>query len=173
MGVGYKSVSNGIEYKIIHHVARSLERARHTLLTTRSLDCSISHSIRLHAKRWLRECSKGRLPHNVQLIQDHEKCLWAEQSLEALRRNHLHPIMDYPPSSQDLNVIEGVWARLREQLHASTPPGIEKRRDFIRRLHGAVRALSISHKDMLADMCNSLQERCREVLRSKCCRIDY
>ena len=129
--------------------------------------------VRLHAKRWLRECNKGRLPHRVPLVQDHEKCLWATRSLEVLRSNHLHPIMDYPPSSQDLNVIEGVWAHLRKKLHASAPRGIEKRRDFIKRLHGAVRSLNTSGQDMLVDMCSGFRKRCREVVQRKGGRIDY
>ena len=67
--------------------------------------------------------------------------------------------MDYPPSSQGLNVIEGVWAHLRGKSHASAPSGIEKRKDFIKRLHAAVRSLNVSSIDMLVDMCSSFQER--------------
>ena len=121
--------------------------------------------IRRHAKRWLRECNKGRLPHRVQLVMDHEKCLWADRSLEILRRNHLHPILDHPPSSQDLHVIEGVWAHLRKKLHASAPVGTVRREGFIKRLQGAECSLHTSGKDMLSG--------CREVLRRKGGRIDY
>ena len=81
--------------------------------------------------------------------------------------------MDYPPSSQDLNVIEGVWAHLRKKLYASAPTGIEKRRDFIKRLHGAVHSLNTSEKDRLLDMCSSFQNRCRGVNKRKGSRIDY
>ena len=81
--------------------------------------------------------------------------------------------MDYPPSSQDLNVIEGVWAHLRKKLYASAPTGIEKQRDFIKRLHGAVHSLNTSGKDTLLDMCGSFQKRRPEVIKRKGSRIDY
>ena len=81
--------------------------------------------------------------------------------------------MDYPPSSQNLNVIEGVWAHLRPKLHASGPRGIEKRKDFIKRLHGAVCSLNTSGKIMLVDMGSGFQTRCREVIQRRGCRIDY
>ena len=100
--------------------------------------------IRLHAKRWLRECNEGRLPLRAQLVQDDGRCLWASCSLEVSRSNHIHSTTDYPPSNHDTNVIEGVWAHMRTKLHASAPRGIEKRKDFIQRLHDAVRALNNS-----------------------------
>ena len=81
--------------------------------------------------------------------------------------------MDYPPSSQDFNVIERVWAHLRRKLHAPAPRGIEKGKDFIKHLHGAVRPLNISGKDMLVDMCRGFQKRCREVIQRRGGRIDY
>ena len=59
--------------------------------------------------------------------------------------------------AQDVNVIDGVWAHLRKTLHASAPLGIEKRKDFIKSLHGAVHPLNTSGKDMLVDMCNGFQ----------------
>ena len=81
--------------------------------------------------------------------------------------------MDYPPSSQDLNVIERVWAHLRTELHASAPRGIQKRKDFIKRLHGAVRSLNTSGKVMLVDMGSGFQTRCLEVIQRRGRRIDY
>ena len=81
--------------------------------------------------------------------------------------------MDYPPSNQDFNVIESVWAHLRDKFRASASAGIGELRDFINRLHGALRSLHISGQDMLADMCSGFQERCREVSQRKGGRIDY
>ena len=81
--------------------------------------------------------------------------------------------MDYPPSNQDFNVIASVWAHLRDKFHAFASAGIEKLKDFINRLHGAMRSLHIFGQDMLADMCSGFQERCREVIQRKGGRIDY
>ena len=65
---------------------------------------------------------------------------------------------------QDINVIDGVWAHLLKTLHASAPRGIEKRKDFIKSLHGAVHLLNTSGEDMLVDMCSGFQKHCREVI---------
>ena len=94
-------------------------------------------------------------------------------SLQALRANHLHPIMHDPPSSQDLNVIEEVWSHLRTRLFESAPEGIETRADFIRRLHGAVRSLNTNGKATLLKMSYRSRERAQELLNRRGERAGY
>ena len=94
-------------------------------------------------------------------------------SIQALRANHLHPIMHYPTSSQDLNVIEEVWSHLRTRLFESAPEGIETRADFIRRLHGAVRLLNTSGKATLLKMCRNMRERAQDVPNRRGERTGY
>jgi transposase len=124
-------------------------------------------------KKWLRQCHKGRLPHSVSLVQDHERCLWADKSIECLSKNHFRVLEDYPPSSPDLNVIEGVWAHLRKELNERAPVHIERREDFIKRLHAAVRVLNTSKMDTLLSMCDTLQERARDVIYLKGARTGW
>ena len=76
---------------------------------------------RLHAKRWPGECNKRRLPYRGQVVWKHEKCLRSDRSLEILRSNHLHPIMDYPLNNQDVNFTKGVWGHFHKIFDASVP----------------------------------------------------
>ena len=62
--------------------------------------------------------------------------------------------MEHPPSRQDFNVSEDAWANVWGRVRATAPAGIEKRKDFGKRLHGVVRPLSISGRDMLTDLCS-------------------
>ena len=43
----------------------------------------------------------------VHLVQDHERCLWQQRNIDALRQAGCHVIMNYPKHSPDLNAIEG------------------------------------------------------------------
>jgi hypothetical protein len=124
-------------------------------------------------KKWLRACHGGRLPHSVPLIQDHERCLWQEASLQYLADSHFDVLSDFPPSSPDLNVIESIWAHLREELNDSAPSGIERRDKFIRRLRGAVRVLNTTKRHTLLEMCGTLHRRARDVLKLKGARTDW
>ena len=119
-----------------------------------------------YGQKWLRACWSGRLLHKVALVQDHEKCLWAEESLACLAVSHLEPLGNYPVCSPDLNVIECVWALLRQRLEMDAPAGIEKRKDFIVRLRTAVRWLN-SKDDVLLKLCHGMRQRARDVLRQK------
>jgi transposase len=126
-----------------------------------------------YGKKWLRECNDGKLPHCVSLIQDYEKCLWTKDSIACLRAHHMRPLENYPASSQDLNVIECVWAHLRVRLNKSAPTGIEGRAAFIDRLRRAVRSLNADGSSTLQALCRSMPERCRAVLYRKGGRTDY
>ena len=57
-------------------------------------------------KQWREACfpSGGR----VQLVQDHERCLWQARNLSALREAGCPAIENYPKHSPDLNAIEGL-----------------------------------------------------------------
>ena len=124
-------------------------------------------------KKWLRLCHGGTLPHSVSLIQDHERCLRAKESTKCLSENHFNALEDFPPSSPDLNVTEGAWAHLRTELNEGAPVGIERREDFIKRLHAAVRVLNTTKKDILLAMCASLHERARDVIKLKGARTGW
>ena len=118
-----------------------------------------------HSEKWLRACHGGRLPHRVSLVQDHEKCLWADASLACLAEHHLYPLAT-PTSSPDLDVIEGVWALLRTELNEGAPVGVESREDFITRLGAAVARLN-RRQEILLSMCNSMKDRARDVLEGR------
>jgi transposase len=129
--------------------------------------CRYQAMINRYGKKWVRECHGGRLPHSVTLIQDHERCLWTDGSLACLASSHLKPLEGYPACSPDLNVIENVWAHLREKLNMDSPARIETREAFLVRLRGAVRSLNTTGRDTLLTLCHSMKDRARGVLANK------
>ena len=80
--------------------------------------------------------------------------MWTDRCFKVLRSIHVHPFMEHPPSSQDFNVSEDAWANGWGRVRATAPASIETRKDLGKRLHGVVRPLSISGKDMLTDLCS-------------------
>ena len=76
---------------------------------------------RLHAKRWPRECNKGRSPHRGQAASEYDRCLWADRSLEVFRSNHLHTIMGHTLNNQDVNAPKDVRGHFRKKLNACVP----------------------------------------------------
>ena len=121
-----------------------------------------------NAADWMAACfPRGRAPQRLHLIQDHERCLWMDESLRTLRRNALDPLVNYPRSSPDLNLIETVWHRLRQTLDMSAPEYIEERADFLARLHGCVRSFNGSKQQELDDLVDTLPKRAAAVLAAK------
>ena len=96
-----------------------------------------------------------------------------EGSLACLAENHLHVLQNYPVSSPDLNGIEGVWALLRTELNEEAPASIESREAFIVRLRAAVRRLNTRSRQTLLSMCDSMQDRARDVLKLKGARTSW
>ena len=74
---------------------------------------------------WRRECFGDDL--RVVLVQDHERCLWQDRNVKALRAAGCDVEWDFPPSSPDLNAIESWWCRLRSKLLESEPAEFEDR----------------------------------------------
>lgn len=89
---------------------------------------------------WRRACfGDNELCH---LIQDHERCLWNDDNLTALRQAGCPVVADFPKCSPDLNAIEGMWKILRDRMYATEPAECESRADFLIRLRRAVHWLN-------------------------------
>ena len=93
--------------------------------------------------------------------------------MQALADNHFEVLENYPASSPDLNVIESVWAHMREELNSTSPSRIESRQHFIKRLRAVVRKLNRLRRHMLLNMCKSMPERARHVLKLKGARTKF
>ena len=76
----------------------------------------------------------------------------------------MDPLGNFPRSSPDLNLIETVWHRLRQELDDSAPESIETRADFLARLHGCVRRFNGAKQSELDALANQLPERANAVL---------
>lgn len=120
---------------------------------------------------WKRACWPSRKPAVLQVIQDHERCLWQEESLKCLKDLGVPALSRYPKSSPDLNAIEEVWALLRTYLEERAPEGLERRQDFLARLRGAVLHLNQSKKGVLLKLCRNQKERAEELLALSGARI--
>ena len=104
----------------------------------------------------------------VHLLQDHERCLWAQKSLAALHEVggvHLEVLENYPAASQDLNPVETVWRELRARLNETEPTRMETRQAFLRRLANAVRWCSRNRAQYFLGLCQDQKERARDVRR--------
>jgi hypothetical protein len=64
--------------------------------------------------QWRRNCFGDSRP--CHLVQDHEKCLWQDRNLKALKAAGCPVLEDYPKSSPDLNAIEGVWQMIKARV---------------------------------------------------------
>ena len=72
------------------------------------------------------------------LVQDHEKCLWKDENIKALKDAGFDVLTDFPKCSPDLSAIEGWWDRLRTRVDQTAPTTFESRPEFLRRLRRAV-----------------------------------
>ena len=116
-------------------------------------------------KQWLQECWGRRRPPYVRLIQDHERCLWHDTSLEHLRAAGVHVVKSFPKQSPDLNVIEGICHEVpRTRLDVTSPQGVATRENSLLRLGRAKRWLNTTRRQTLLDACRSLPERAADVL---------
>ena len=101
------------------------------------------------------------------LVQDHERCLWTEDSQRASADGGWSLIGDYPKTSPDLNAIEGVWKLLRDGLLLEAPSGLERQSDFVRRLKRPVSSLNRKHRPALLRMCTNQKERAADFIELK------
>ena len=111
---------------------------------------------------WRRSCFGDDSP--CHLVQDHERCLWQQRNLDALRHAGYNVIMDFPKSSPDLNAIEGVWSLLKHRLEETEPADFESRADFLVRLRRTVHWLNDNRSDAMPSMCTSQKERDTDIL---------
>ena len=101
---------------------------------------------------------------SVHLVQDHEKCLWQQRNLDALRKAGCLLETDYPRHSPDLNAIEGWWRVLRERLELTAPEDFEGREAFLLRLRRTVAWLNEHRSDEALALCRNQKERATGVL---------
>lgn len=101
------------------------------------------------------------------LVQDYERALRAEESLQAFRAAGIALVKQYPPCSQDLNPVENCWNILRTRLAETQPTRIEGRESFIKRLEEAVRWMNTEKSDSLKNLCMDQKDRARRLLGAK------
>ena len=110
---------------------------------------------------WRKRCFPDGKP--VSLVQDHERCLWQDRNLNALRAAKC-PIVDkYPKHSPDLNAIEGCWKILRDRLQATEPKTFESRAAFLVRLRRTVVWLNDNNGEHIRKLCTNQRERALDV----------
>jgi len=118
-------------------------------------------SSKLHV--WIHGKKKRKIKSKTKMIQDNERALWTQGAQKSFKEHQIKP-MRIPVSSPDLNPIETVWAHLRDYLNLRPPAEIEKRREFIMRIHNAVKHLNDTKGDMLKKLCTTIKKRAREVI---------
>ena len=101
------------------------------------------------------------------LIQDHERALWTEEAVKAIKQSGLHLLEAYPKCSQDLSVIETAWRELRARLDDTEPVHMEDRRAFLKRLRLAVAWVNRNRQTYLRERCFAQKERAQDVLDMK------
>ena len=102
----------------------------------------------------------------VFLVQDHEKCLWADEPVDALEDENIELLTNYPKSSQDLNPIETAWRELKSRLDVTMPEAFESRPQFVQRLHQAVAWVNKNRRDYFLKICRSQKAWARDVLEA-------
>ena len=113
-------------------------------------------------REWRRACFGDDKP--CRLVQDHEKCVWMEHNLAALRQAGCPVIDDYPKSSPDLNAIEEAWNLVRQRLESTEPEEFEGRPAFVARLRRCVNWVNERQGDALLTMCTNQKLRAKEVI---------
>ena len=79
----------------------------------------------------------------------------------------------FPAYSGDLNPIENCWRALRAELNRTVPPTLERRRDFVRRLHTAVRSVNRRYGVLFQYFTQNMNLRADAVLRANGGRTKY
>ena len=105
------------------------------------------------------------------LVQDHERSLWNDKCKVAFKKANIQLLENYPKSSQDLNAIEVAWRELKARLYETAPTKLEKRTNFLRRVHNAVAWVNKNRADLRLMLCQGQKGRARQVLAAKGARI--
>ena len=120
---------------------------------------------------WRERCfPDGKVVH---LVQDHERCLWQQQNLDALQKAKCPVVEQFPKSSPDLNAIEGIWKLLRDRLHSTDPAEFESRAQFLVRLRRAVNWLNDTQSEMMLTLCTNQKVRAKAVKELKGARCKW
>ena len=69
--------------------------------------------------------------------------------------------------------IENLWIYIRKFMNKTQPPYLEKRYQVVKRLARAVRHVNTVHCKTVENVCNSLRQRCRDVIKAKGGYINY
>ena len=101
----------------------------------------------------------------VFLVQDHERCLWPEEPVDAMEDMNI-VLLGFPTSSQDLNPIEVAWRELKARLADNMPPNFESRPQFIERLHRAVAWCNNHRGPLFRRICKSQKASAKDVMRA-------
>ena len=103
----------------------------------------------------------------VQLLQDHERCLWTGEARDAMDEAGLELLTRFPKCSQDLNPIEDAWREFKVRLADSQPATLETRDEFVARLRSAVAWVNRNRRNLFMRICNSQVERANDVIQAK------
>ena len=115
-------------------------------------------------KQWLRlALGRRRRAKKAFLLQDHERCLWSDSSLDALADAGIAVLENYPKCSQDLNPIETVWREIRARLAVTEPIQFEVRDEFVKRLRAAVVWVNRNRRNYFLQLCSSQKELALDV----------
>lgn len=128
--------------------------------------------VRERFPKWIKD-SFGVQKRGVNLVQDHEKCLWAGEPRMAMGSIRINLLENYPKCSQDLNPIEEAWRELRQRLYDTQPTDMEGRRGFIVRLRSAVSWLNKNRADFFSRICNSQVDWAEDVRKAKGARTRH
>ena len=115
---------------------------------------------------WLPQALGRRRAKKARLVQDGERCLWADSSQDALKTAGIN-LLAFPKCSQDLNPIETAWRELRARLHVTEPVRMECREEFVQRLRAAVVWVNRNRSAYLKELCMSQKERARDVQKQQ------
>jgi transposase len=110
---------------------------------------------------------------SVHLVQDGERCLWADDSLAALAAARCHPVTKHPKYSPDFNAIENVWHRVRQRLDETAPATLETRPEFLVRLRRTVTWLNTNCREELVHLARNQKERATAVQKLKGARCKF
>ena len=95
----------------------------------------------------------------MNVLQDHERCLWQVCNLRSLRKAKCRVVKNYPKHSPD----ESYWKLLRARLRTTEPRHCEPRPAFFVRLETVVNWLNTNRSDQLLSLCANQKQRAMDV----------
>ena len=109
----------------------------------------------------------------IRLVQDHERCLWQDRCMKALRLAGCHALQIYPKHSPDFDAIEGWWRVLRDRLEMTALEEMETRAQFLFRLRSTVRWLNEHMRDNALLLSRNQKARAADVLKLEGARTKW